>query len=128
MAVTISVDEQRRRAVATVPPGTRLAEFVVAIVDEIERRPDLSGWDWLIDDQGPMDDVNVEGMTQVAAAYNRHRPETAPLRHTVVVTTDRFFGPWAKVMDLYFVQRLHHSAPTLAVAHQLLDRMSADPD
>jgi hypothetical protein len=57
--VTIETDEALQRATAIVPPGTRWISFEEAAVAAVVRDPFLTDWNWIIDDQGPMDDVDV---------------------------------------------------------------------
>lgn len=44
MPVTFHSDTDRRRIVATVPPGTRWADFEAAAFGAVERRPELTDW------------------------------------------------------------------------------------
>ena len=83
--------------------------------------------DWIIDDQGPMDDIDVAGMMRIGETFRRLAQETLRRTHTVVVTTDRFFRTWARVVDLNYGIRKHHAAPTLAAAVALLDQLEARP-
>ena len=125
MPVTLEIDTIRRRVTVTVPPDARWAHMERAIMDAVRRTPELTGWDWIIDDQGPLDDVEVAGMARIGAAFRDHAGP-AHSTHTVVVTTDQFFGPWAEVMDHHYGGRRHHAAPTVAAARSLLDRLQSE--
>ena len=125
MPVTFQSDPERRRVVVTVPPGTRWAAFESATVGAIEAAPELTDWNWIIDDQGPIDDVGVEGMVRIGETFRRLAREPERPTWTVVVTTDRYFTNWARVIDLNYGARKHQGAPSLAAAMLLMDRLEA---
>lgn len=128
MSVTIETDQARRRATATVPPGTSWATFERAALAAVNATPELADWNWIIDDQGPIDDVDVGGMVRIGEAFCRLASAAGRNTHTVVVTTDRFFDTWARVIDLNYGERRHHGAPTLTAAIALLDRLEGGVD
>lgn len=123
MSVTIEIKAASRRVIATVPSGVRWAAFETAVLAAVNRAPVLTDWNWLIDDQGPMEDVDVEGMARIGEAFRARTSQPPRPLYTVVVTTDRFFATWARVIDLNYGGRKHHSAPTKAAAAALLDRL-----
>lgn len=125
MSVAVQPDPVRRRVVVTVPSGSRWSGLVCAVLEAVERWPELTDWNWIIDDQGPMDDTDVAGMTRIGDAFVRLRGAASGPTHTVVVTTDRFFGSWAPVIDANFGGRRHYAVPTLKGAMALLDRLEA---
>lgn len=125
MPVTVSTERARRRVLATVPPGTRWPDFQTAVLGAIERSPEITDWNWIIDDQGPMDDVDVAGMVRIGEAFRRLGNHPGEGTYTIVITTDRFFASWGRVIDLNYGGRRHHAAPTLAAAVALLDRLEA---
>ncbi|MFN3931759.1 MAG: hypothetical protein ACK4JY_08430 [Brevundimonas sp.] len=110
---------------ADVPAGVRWTAFEAAVLGAIADTPALTDWNWIIDDQGPMDDVDVAGMSRIGDAFRRLARDPDRRTYTVVVTTDRFFATWARVIDLNYGNRKHHSAPTLARAIALLDRLES---
>ena len=123
MPVTLETDPVRRRVIVRVPPNVRWSRMEKTVVDAVLRAPELTGWDWIIDDQGPIDDVDVAGMARIGEAFRALAAGPSHSTHTVVVTTDPFFGPWAQVMDHHYGGRRHHGAPTLQAARSLLDRL-----
>ena len=125
MPVTFETDPERRRVHVTVPPGTRWAVFEAAVLGAVDRSPALTDWNWIIDDQQPMDDVDAAGMARIGQIFRQLAREPERRTWTVVVTTDRFFATWARVIDLNYGARRHHAAPTLAAAGKLLDRLEA---
>ena len=127
MPTTIDMDEDLKRVTVVVPPGTRWTSFEQAAMIAVTRAPVMTDWAWIIDDQGPMDDIDVAGMMRIGETFRRLAQEPLRRTHTVVVTTDRFFRTWARVVDLNYGIRKHHAAPTLAAAVALLDQLEARP-
>lgn len=125
MSISFELDQARRRAIATVPPGTSWIKFEKAVLAAVAGDPDLTDWNWIIDDQGPIDDVDVGGMVRIGETFCRLASAAGCNTYTVVVTTDRFFDTWARVIDLNYGERRHHGAPTLTAAIALLDRLEA---
>jgi len=126
MSVTIELDEKCRRATAVVPAETRWSSFEETVLAQVNRNPTLADWNWIIDDQGPMDDVDVYGMIRIGEAFRRLTQAPSRQTHTVVVTTDPHFPTWARVIDHNYGKRKHHhSAPTKGAAATLLDQLDA---
>lgn len=125
MAVTFQNDPVRRRTLVTVPPGTRWATFETAFIRAISEQPEIADWNLIIDDEGPIDDVSVDGMVRLGEVFRRLSREPERDTFTVAVTRDRFFGPWAQVIDANYGRRKHHAASTPDAAARLLDRLEA---
>ncbi|MBX9614271.1 MAG: hypothetical protein K2X25_01630 [Caulobacteraceae bacterium] len=124
MPIIFETDETLQRVTVTIPAGTRWAAFETAARAAIARTPDLTDWMWIIDDQGPIEDIDVEGMVRIGEDFRRFsRP---PLRrtYTIVVTQDRHFDTWLRVVDLNHENRKHFPAPTLSAARALLDQLT----
>lgn len=125
MTITVRIDEQRRRVIVTVPPGTRWAAFHTEVIKTVEDAPRLTDWNWIIDEERQqMDDVDVEGMMLIGSAFRRHT-RTPEGTVTIVVTNDRHYALWARVMDHNFGGRQHLGAKTLREAEAMLDRIDA---
>lgn len=127
MPVTVETEPALKRAIATVPAGTRWAIFEAAVLAVVKERPALADWNWIIDDQGPMDDVDAAGMSRIGEALVQLSQDPQRRTHTVVVTRDPFFATWARVIDLNYGARKHHPAPTLEASIDLLARLEAAP-
>lgn len=125
MTVAIQTDPGKRRAIVTVPPGARWATFEAALLDAVAREPAITDWNLIIDDQGPIEDVAVDGMARIGEVFRRLAREPERQTWTIVVTTDRFFPSWARVIDLNYGARKHLSAPSLDAALTLMDRLEA---
>lgn len=122
MPVIVEVDPGRKRVLVTVEVGVRGPGFERAIEEALDRHPPSSEWDWIIDDHAGVDDIGAEGVARIAGLYARHAPDPLRDSFTVIITNDRHFAPWGRVMDLHFRRRIHLAAPTVEAAHALLDR------
>jgi hypothetical protein len=126
MPVTIDTDEKLQRVTVMVPEGTRWASFEAATLATIAKQPDLTEWAWIIDDRGPIEDIDVAGVARIGADFQSRVRDPLRRTYTVVVTTDRFFGTWLRVVDMSHGARKHLTAPTLSAAYALLDKLSAN--
>jgi hypothetical protein len=128
MPVSIETDPELKRAIAVVPAGTRWAVFEAAAIAAVQASPQLSDWNWIIDDQGPMDDVDANGMSRIGETFRQASSDPQQRTYTVVVTEDPFFATWARVIDLNYGERRHFAAPTFEAAISLLSKLeSRDP-
>ncbi|WP_332660757.1 hypothetical protein [Brevundimonas sp.] len=121
--IVIASDDKLERVIATVPAGTRWTTFTNAVLTAIENAPAFVRYNGIIDDQGPMDDVDVPGVSRVGEAFRRLAGGSERPTFTIVVTTDRFFETWARVIDRHHGARRHLAAPSLDGAVSLLDRL-----
>lgn len=126
MPVTIDTDEKLQRVIVTVSEGTRWASFEAAKLATIAKEPDLSEWTWIIDDRGPIEDIDVAGVARIGADFQRRVRDPRRRTYTVVVTTDRYFDTWLRVVDMNHGARKHLAAPTLSAACALIDKLTAD--
>jgi len=126
MPVTIHTDEKLQRVVVTVPKGTRWASFEAATLATIAKEPALTEWTWIIDDKGPIEDIDVAGMARIGADFQRRVRDPLRPTYTFVVTSDRFFDTWLRVVDMNHGARKHMAAPTLPAACALADKLTAE--
>ena len=126
MPVTIDTDEKLQRVIVTISAGTRWASFEAATLATIALEPDLTEWTWIIDDRGPIEDIDVAGVARIGAEFQRRVRDPLRRTYTVVVTTDRFFDTWLTVVDMNHGARKHLTAPTLPAAYALVDKLTAE--
>ncbi|RYG94969.1 MAG: hypothetical protein EON58_15165 [Alphaproteobacteria bacterium] len=126
MPVTIDTDEKLQRVIVTISEGTRWASFEAATLSTIAIEPDLTEWTWIIDDRGPIEDIDVAGVARLGAEFQRRVRDPLRRTYTVVVTTDRFFDTWLTVVDMNHGARKHLTAPTLPAAYALVDKLTAE--
>lgn len=97
--------------------AARALDLAMAVLAE---RPDLWGWDWIVDARVTPEDASFEQITRLAMAYEV-RPEIEVL--TLLVSHDSYLHLWARVMDFQFPRRRHRVAATPEAA---LARIDAD--
>ena len=123
-SATAEIHEAQSLVVINVPARTRWAEFHVFLRGLIEAQPILTNWNWIIDDRGPMDDVDVAEMARTGEVFRALASKRSGYAITIVVTSDPHFAPWAKVMDLNYGNRRHYAATTRAAAEALLGSLT----
>lgn len=117
MSARFKLDEGLRRVVITVlpgPPTTTVAETVLRLIG---RRPELGGWDWIIDIRNPHEKATPEELGRIAAAFNAVRSRQS---FTVFVSEDPATYDRCAAMELKFLDRCHLVAKTLAEARALI--------
>ncbi|MDI1281229.1 MAG: hypothetical protein ACI9YM_000514 [Brevundimonas sp.] len=122
MGLGAIIDEANQRVLLTSPDGRSGQAATRIIVDMVQRRPELVGWDWIHDVRRALGDVSVEDISQVARAFTNPPPGDT---FTIFVSTDPNLGTWARAMDFEFVRRRHLCAPTPEAAIALLERHRA---
>ena len=85
----------------------RALEEVLAVV---QARPELWGWDWIVNVSFVPEDASVEQIARLALAYGTPRDVEAL---TMLVSGDANLHLWAKVMDFQFPRRKHRVTATL---------------
>lgn len=125
MQVTTKLDAARERVTFRVPAGTRWTTFEATAAALLQTRPETADWNWLIDDAGPIEDVEADGMMRLGRLFVSLTRQPARRRWTVITTDDPHFPEWARVIDLHHGARRHLAAPTAAAAEALLDRLDA---
>jgi len=116
-------DPAARRALITAALGTPWIRFTEAVLAEVQADPQIADWNIIIDDQGPMQDVDVDGMIRMGEAFCKLAARPEDRTFTVVMTQDPFFATWARVIDMNYSGRRRHGAPTLGEARRLMDRL-----
>ena len=126
MPVTIDTDEKLQRVIVTVPECTRWASFEEATLAIIAIEPKMTEWTWIIYDRGPIEDIDVAGVARIGAEFQRRVRDPLRRTYTVVVTNDRFFDTWLRVVDMNHGARRHLAAPTMPAACALADKLTAE--
>lgn len=117
MSTRVTLDESLQRVVVTVlpdPPGDTVAETVLRLTSP---RPELGGWDWIIDIRNPHDKATPEELDLIAAAFNAARSRQS---YTIFVSEDPATYDRCALMELKFLNRWHLVAKTPAQAMALL--------
>lgn len=119
MSTQVKLDEGLRRVVITALPLPQTTTVAETILRLIERRPELGGWDWIIDIRNPHEKATPEELGQIAAAFNAARSKQS---FTVFVSDDPATYDRCALMELKFLDRCHLVAKTMAEAHALIPR------
>ena len=116
-------DPAARRALIKAALGTPWIRFTEAVLAEVQADPQIADWNIIIDDQGPMQDVDVDGMIRMGEAFCKLAARPEDRTFTVVVTQDPLFATWARVIDMNYSGRRRHGGPTLGEARRVMDRL-----
>ncbi len=118
MSIEVKLDEGLRRvfiALLRGPQPTKVADTVLRLT---ARRPELGGWDWIIDTRNPFEPATPRELDEIAAAFNIARSKqsyTIFISHDVPATSER-----CGQLDLKFLNRRHLVARTLSEAKRLI--------
>lgn len=119
MSTSVKVNEALRRVIVTVLPGPQTRTVADAVLDLTRGRPELGGWDWIIDVRNPHDLATPEELSQIAAAFNAARSKQS---FTIFVSEDPATYDRCALMGTQFRDRCHLVATTLKQAEALLPR------
>ncbi|RZI98560.1 MAG: hypothetical protein EON90_12855 [Brevundimonas sp.] len=118
MSIQVKLDEGLRQVFITVlraPHPTKVSEAVLRLTAQ---RPELGGWDWIIDTRNPFEQATPKELDQIAAAFNAARSKqsyTIFISHDVAGTSER-----CGLLDLKFLNRRHLVAKNLTEAKHLI--------
>tara|TARA_R110000764_G_scaffold115830_3_gene202767 strand:- start:55 stop:450 length:396 start_codon:yes stop_codon:yes gene_type:complete len=122
MAFDIVYDEVNRRVHVASLDAITAVSGTQNILNMLQQRPELKGWDWIHDVRRALADADVEDVSRIARAFSDPPPGET---FTVFISTDPNLGTWARAMDFEFVRRRHLCAPTPEAAIALLERHRA---
>lgn len=117
MSTHAFIDESLQRvfvAVLPEPPSETVAETVLRLTG---KRPELGGWDWIIDIRNPHEKATLEELDLIAEAFNAARSRQG---YTVFVSEDPATYARCALMELKFLDRRHLVAKSPAQALALL--------
>ena len=95
--------------------GVSAAKALEKALDVIKIRPDLWGWDWIVQARITPADASFEQIGRLARVFYTP-PEDEVL--SVLVSHDGSLPLWARVMDFQFPRRRHVVVATLEEAHE----------
>jgi len=93
--------------------GSRTIEQAVPV---LQSRPELWGWDWIVNVPAVPTDVTVEDVARLADLFPK--PDRQGI--TAFASADRFLHLWARVMDFQFPGRKHLVVPDVAAAGRII--------
>lgn len=122
MPLTLEFHDARRRVMALIEPDHDGIPVTVRLMDAVEQRPEVGGWDWV---------VEVRGKLPLAAPFDLERLRSLLDRpdspaDTVVVTTDPVVEAWTRLLGAAFRVRRHWVTRSRKAAIALLDDRPRD--
>jgi hypothetical protein len=116
-----SIDEDARilHIDMAADPADRILSTTLTLIGD---RPELCGWDWIVEGRPLPDDATADHLARLAQAWG---PPPVVEAVTVFVTDDALLHLWARVMDFQFVRRKHLVTRELEAARRLIDKRRA---
>lgn len=117
MTTKTQLDNTRRRVLVTVtlqPQTETVAETVLRL---LAGRPELGGWDWILDIRNPHQQATADELDEIAAAFNARTSKQA---YTVFVSRDPATYDRCALLGPKFHHRCHLVARDVAEAETLL--------
>ncbi|WP_426051726.1 hypothetical protein [Brevundimonas sp. SL161] len=119
MAAVISIVESGRYVIAAASPQPGIT-VAATILDLLDRRPKIAGWDWIIDVRCAYQQATPSEIDQIAAAFNR---ATSRQGFVIYVSEDPASHDRCAMIAPKFRNRCFLVAHTLSSAKLLLPRI-----
>jgi hypothetical protein len=113
------IDEQSRILWADLVSAGSADRVLEAMLALITSRPELCGWDWIVECHPLPDDATADHLAKLAQAWGPP-PEVEAI--TVFVTQDQLLHLWARVLDFQFTRRKHLIERDAEAARRLIER------
>lgn len=117
MSTRFELEDGLRRVLVTVLPRPQTRTVAQTILKLTESRPELGGWDWIIDIRQPHQQATSEELERIAAAFNAARSKQS---YTVFISEDPATQVRCDQIGLKFLDRCHLVARTPAEARALI--------
>lgn len=122
MTTKTQIDEARRRVLVSVAAQPQTETMADTILRLLGKRPELGGWDWVLDIRNPHEKASAEELEQIAAAFNA---QTSRQSYTIFVSHDPMTYDRCALLGAKFRHRCHLVARDLAEAQRLLPQNMA---
>lgn len=120
MPIQLELDEGLRRVLITVLRASQPTKVSETVLRLTAQRPELGGWDWIIDIRNPFEQANPQELEQIAAAFNAARSKQS---YTIFISNDgAATSERCLQLDVKFLNRRHLVAKTLTEARHLIPR------
>lgn len=119
MRYSIDEDAQILHVDMAAGAAEKLLSTTLALIGD---RPELCGWDWIVEGRPLPDDATADHLARLAQSWG---PPPTVGAVTVFVAHDPLLHLWAKVMDFQFARRKHLVTRELEEARRLIDRRRA---
>jgi hypothetical protein len=105
MPINVFVDQKRCLAHYEVWGPVEVRELLKSIFEALQDNPQLADYDALCDITEYTGDVSTDDVASIALLANDLRSGANTLARTALITHDRGFAIWAKVMGYQFARR-----------------------
>ncbi|NBB65114.1 hypothetical protein GVN18_38300 [Pseudomonas sp. ODNR1LW] len=116
------IDEQAQNLwmdLVSAGSADRVLEATLALIGA---RPELCGWDWIVECDPLPDDARADHLKILSEVWGPP-PEVEAI--TVFVTQDKLLHLWARALDFQFTRRKHLIARDVESARDLIERRRA---
>ncbi|HST90747.1 MAG TPA: hypothetical protein VLJ13_00945 [Brevundimonas sp.] len=117
MTTSTQISERLRRVVVAVTAAPETETVGQTVLRLLKARPELGGWDWVLDIRNPHEKAPLEELEQIAAAFNQR---TTTMAYTVFVSTDPATYDRCALLGARFQRRCHLVARDMAEVERLL--------
>ena len=117
MTTSTQISERLRRVVVAVKAAPETETVGQTVIRLLEARPELGGWDWVLDIRNPHEKASLEELEQIAAASNQR---TSSMAYTVFVSQDPGTYDRLPLLGARFQRRCHLVARDMAEVERLL--------
>ncbi|WP_299175777.1 hypothetical protein [uncultured Brevundimonas sp.] len=119
MSTKVTIEEGLKRVVVTVLPRPQTVTVADTVLRQLARRPELGGWDWILDIRAPHEKATPEELDLIAAAFNAARSKQS---YTIFISEDPIAFERCRIMDVKFHDRRHLVAKDMEAAQALIPR------
>lgn len=113
------IDEQAQILWADLVSAGSADRVLEAMLGLIGARPELCGWDWIIECYPLPQDATADHLKILSEAWG---PPPAVEAITVFVTQDKLLHLWARALDFQFTRRKHLIARDVDGARDLIEK------
>jgi len=117
MTTTTQISERLQRVVVAVAPGPETETVAQTVLRLLAARPELGGWDWVLDIRNPHEKASLDELEQIAAAFNQR---TASMAYTIFVSSAPATYDRCALLGARFQRRCHLVARDMAEVERLL--------
>ncbi|HZV83665.1 MAG TPA: hypothetical protein VFF48_01650 [Brevundimonas sp.] len=117
MTTSTHISERLRRVVVAVKACAETETVGQTVLRLLKARPELGGWDWVLDIRNPHEKASLEELEEIASAFNER---TSTMAYTVFVSSDPGTYDRCALLGARFQRRCHLVARDMAEVERLL--------
>ena len=104
MTTSTQIFERLRRVVVAVTAAPETETVGQTVLRLLKARPELGGWDWVLDIRNPHEKAPMAELEQIASAFNER---TSTMAYTVFVSSDPGTYDRCALLGARFQRRCH---------------------